>query len=99
MSVLVTGGAGYLGSHMTYALLEQGEQVVVLDNLATGVSGLVSPNAYFVEGDVADKVLVSDLIRRRAIDAVIHFAGSVVVPESVDHPLYYYLNNTVASRS
>jgi UDP-glucose 4-epimerase len=99
MGVLVTGGAGYIGSHMTYALLERGEQVVVLDNLTTGVHGLISPKALFVKGDVADKDLVSDLIRRHAIDAVIHFAGSVVVPESVECPLFYYHNNTVASRS
>lgn len=99
MSVLVTGGAGYIGSHMTYALLERGEKVVVLDNLTTGVRGLVSPGAFFVKGDVADTGLVSDLIRDQSIDAVIHFAGSIVVPESVERPLFYYLNNTVASRS
>src|SRR3954468_5070172 len=99
MSVLVTGGAGYIGSHMTYALLEHKNEVVVLDNLTTGVRGLVSSQAYFVEGDVTDKPLVVDLIRRYSVDAVIHFAGSVVVPESVQRPLYYYLNNTVASRS
>ncbi len=99
MSVLVTGGAGYIGSHMTYALLEQNYDVVVLDNLTTGLRGLVSSQASFVEGDVTDKPLLMDLIHRHAVDAVIHFAGSVVVPESVERPLFYYLNNTVASRS
>jgi UDP-glucose 4-epimerase len=99
MAVLVTGGAGYIGSHMTYALLERGEEVVVLDNLSTGIRGLISPQAAFVEGDVADKALVKDLVNRHGIDAVIHFAGSVIVPESVERPLFYYQNNTVASRS
>jgi UDP-glucose 4-epimerase len=96
---MVTGGAGYIGSHMTYALLERGEEVVVLDNLTTGVRELVSPKAVFVEGDVADKTLVKDLLSRHRIDAVIHFAGSVIVPESVERPLFYYHNNTAASRN
>jgi UDP-glucose 4-epimerase len=99
MSVLVTGGAGYIGSHMTYALLDRGEEVVVLDNLSTGVRSLVSEEAVFVEGEVADQALVAGLIREHGIDAVIHFAGSIVVPESVAEPLRYYQNNVVASRS
>jgi UDP-glucose 4-epimerase len=99
MAVLVTGGAGYIGSHMTYALLERGEQVVVLDNLTTGLRGLVSTKAIFVEGNVADKALVARVIRDHGIDAVIHFAGSIIVPESVERPLYYYSNNTAASRN
>ena len=99
MAVLVTGGAGYIGSHMTYALLERGEDVVVLDNLSTGIRDLVSPKAAFVQGDVADKALVKDVLGRHGVDAVIHFAGSVVVPESVERPLFYYQNNTAASRN
>src|SRR3954468_9916344 len=99
MAVLVTGGAGYIGSHMTYALLERGEDVVVIDNLSTGIRDLVSPKAAFVQGDVADKALVKDVLKRHGVDAVIHFAGSVVVPESVERPLFYYQNNTAASRN
>jgi UDP-glucose 4-epimerase len=99
MTVLVTGGAGYIGSHTTYALLDCGEDVVVLDNLSTGVRSLVGERAYFVEGNVADQTLVARLIRERGIDAVIHFAGSIVVPESVAQPLAYYANNVVASRA
>jgi UDP-glucose 4-epimerase len=99
MSILVTGGAGYIGSHMTYALLDRGEEVIVLDNLSTGVRSLVSGEAVFVEGNVADQPLVARLIREHGIDAVIHFAGSIVVPESVAQPLAYYANNVVASRA
>jgi UDP-glucose 4-epimerase len=99
MTVLVTGGAGYIGSHMTYALLDRGEDVVVLDNLSTGVRGLVGEGAAFVEGDAGDQPLVHNLIRQHGIDAVIHFAGSIVVPESVEQPLRYYANNVVASRA
>src|SRR6185312_14684887 len=99
MSVLVTGGAGYIGSHMTYGLVDRGERVVVLDNLTTGNRGLVSEKAILVEGEVADQALVKRLIAEHAVDAVIHFAGSIVVPDSVAEPLAYYANNTVASRA
>ncbi len=98
MSILVTGGAGYIGSHMTLALLDRGEDVVVLDNLSTGVRRQVAEAATFVEGDIRDKRLVCDLMARHRVEAVIHFAGSVVVPESVENPLLYYANNTAASR-
>ena len=98
MSVLVTGGAGYIGSHMAYGLLDRSEDVVVLDNLSTGVPALVPARARFVEGSVGDGALVRQLMRETGIDTVIHFAGSIVVPESVENPLRYYLNNTVASR-
>jgi len=98
MSVLVTGGAGYIGSHMVLELLDQGDEVVVLDNLVTGVRGLVAAGAHFAEGDIRDTPLVRDLIEWHAIEVVIHFAGSVVVPDSVADPLAYYANNTAASR-
>jgi len=99
MSVLVTGGAGYIGSHMTYALIDRGESVVVLDDLSTGVRSLVSGQAAFVQGDVGDQPTVRRIIADHGVDSVIHFAGSIVVPESVSEPLLYYANNTVASRS
>ena len=95
--VLVTGGAGYIGSHMAHALLDRGDRVVVLDDLSTGVAELVPAKAEFVRGDIGDRELVQSLIRNYAIDAVIHFAGSVVVPESVAQPLRYYDNNTAKS--
>ncbi len=98
-SILVTGGAGYIGSHMTYALLDRDERVIVLDNLSTGIADLVSPEAEFVLGDIGDIRLVRSVIRRFDIGAVIHFAGSIVVPESVADPLKYYANNTAASRA
>jgi UDP-glucose 4-epimerase len=99
MGVLVTGGAGYIGSHMVLALLDAGEDVVVLDNLSTGFRWAVPDGAKFVEGDIGDRDLVSRLFLSNSIDAIIHFAGSVVVPESVANPLGYYLNNTCKSRS
>jgi len=98
MSVLVTGGAGYIGSHMTLQLVDQGDAVVVLDNLVTGVKAQVSEKATFIQGDISDKALVGDILKTHKIDSVIHFAGSVVVPESVEDPLKYYSNNTTKSR-
>ena len=99
MSVLVTGGAGYIGSHTVFALLDRGDDVVVLDNLSTGVRGHVGDKAVFVQGEAADRALVRDLISRHKVDSVIHFAGSIVVPESVAEPLKYYENNVVASQA
>jgi UDP-glucose 4-epimerase len=99
MTILVTGGAGYIGSHMVHALLDAGERVVVLDNLATGFDWAVPPEATLVVGDTGDQALVSQLIGAHAVDAIIHFAASIVVPESVADPLGYYRNNTVNSRS
>lgn len=99
MSILVTGGAGYIGSHMVFALTDAGQDVVVLDNLSTGLRGLVAEKALFVEGDAGDGELVGQLIARHKVDAIIHFAGSIVVPESVADPLRYYANNTVVARN
>lgn len=99
MGVLVTGGAGFIGSHMVLELLDVGEDVVVLDNLSTGFRWAVPDRAKFVEGDIGDHDLVSRLFLSNSIDAIIHFAGSIVVPESVADPLGYYLNNTCKSRS
>ena len=97
--VLVTGGAGYIGSHAVLALLDAGWSVVVIDNLTTGFEWAIPSQAVFAKGDIADQALVAGLIERHGIGAIIHFAGSIVVPESVENPLKYYENNTVKSRS
>ncbi len=98
MTILVTGGAGYIGSHMVLALTDMGEDVVVLDNLSTGYWWSVSPKAKLVEGDIGDEALLDRIMAEHRFDAVVHFAGSIVVPDSVRDPLGYYLNNTVKSR-
>ena len=99
MSILVTGGAGYIGSHMVIAALERGLDVVVLDNLSTGMRALVADGAHFHQGQVGDQTFVRRLLNYYSITAVIHFAGSIVAPDSVKDPLAYYGNNTVASRT
>jgi UDP-glucose 4-epimerase len=99
MTVLVTGGAGYIGSHMCLALLEQGEDVVVLDNLSTGLRALVPPECTFVKGSVGDEHLVRAILAHHDIDALIHFAGAAVVPESVERPFFYYRNNAAETRT
>jgi UDP-glucose 4-epimerase len=97
--VLVTGGAGYIGSHAVLALEDAGWQVVVLDNLVTGFRWAVDARARFVEGDVGDAEMLARTIAGFGIGAIMHFAGSVVVPESVSDPLKYYGNNTANSRT
>jgi UDP-glucose 4-epimerase len=99
MTVLVTGGAGYIGSHMVLELVDAGEKVVVLDDLSTGFRWSVPPEATLVVGDVGDQALVSRLIDEHGIESILHFAAKIVVPESVADPLTYYLNNTVRSRA
>ena len=99
MSVLVTGGAGYIGSHMVLALLDAGQDVCVIDNLTTGYRWAVPQQVPFIEADVGDPGAVRKVIEQQGVDAVVHFAGSIVVPESVSDPLGYYHNNTVNSRS
>jgi UDP-glucose 4-epimerase len=99
MSVLVSGGAGYIGSHMVLQLLDAGEDVVVIDNLSTGFRWAVDRRAALVVGDIADNALVKETILSHNVNAIIHFAGSIVVPDSVVDPLGYYLNNTVKSRA
>ena len=96
--VMVTGGAGYIGSHAVLALLDAGYQVVVIDNLVTGFDWAVNPRAAFVNIAVEDAG-VRDVISQHGVRAIMHFAGSVVVPESVSDPLKYYRNNTAATRS
>ncbi len=97
--ILVTGGAGYIGSHAVLALLDAGWPVIVLDDLSTGFRWAVPDAATFVEGDVADEPLVEATIRAHGVRAIIHFAGSIIVPESVVDPLKYYGNNTAKSLS
>jgi UDP-glucose 4-epimerase len=99
MAVMVTGGAGYIGSHMAWTLVEAGEPVVVVDRLSTGFEWAVPAEAELVVADIADQRQIEEVMRQHAVDAVIHFAGSILVAESVADPLAYYLNNTVASRS
>lgn len=99
MTVLVTGGAGYIGSHMVLALIDAGEDVVVLDDLSTGFKRAVHPKAKLVIGDVADEKLVTSLVKENGVNAVIHFAARIVVPDSVADPLGYYLANTVKTRA
>jgi len=98
MSVLVTGGAGYIGSHMVWKLLDAGYSVVVLDRLSTGFEWAIAQAARFYRGDIADRELLRSIFANHNVHAVIHFAGSVVVPESVRDPLGYYENNTAKSR-
>jgi UDP-glucose 4-epimerase len=98
-TVLVTGGAGYIGSHAVLALLDAGYPVVVIDNLVTGFRWAVDARAAFVEGSIDDDALVRDTLQRHGVKAIMHFAGSIIVPESVENPLKYYKNNTAASRS
>jgi UDP-glucose 4-epimerase len=97
--ILVTGGAGYVGSHAVLELLDSGFRAVVLDNLVTGVRWVVDPRAAFVEGCVEDDALVRKLLRDHDVRGILHFAGSTIAPESVRDPLKYYRNNTAASRS
>ncbi|MCI0598340.1 MAG: UDP-glucose 4-epimerase GalE [Beijerinckiaceae bacterium] len=99
MTVLVTGGAGYIGGHMVLALLDAGENVVVLDDLSTGFRAAVTPPARLIVGDVGDAAFVDDIIATHQVDAIAHFAAKIVVPESTADPLRYYLNNTAKARS
>ena len=99
LKVLVTGGAGYIGSHAVLALKDAGHSPVVIDNLVTGFRWAIPDDVPLVEGNVADEALVASALRNHGIEAIMHFAGSIIVPESVENPLKYYRNNTAASRS
>jgi UDP-glucose 4-epimerase len=99
MTVLVTGGAGYIGSHMVHALVEAGERVVVIDNLSTGFSSFLPEGIPLFIGDAGDENLVEGVIATHGVESIIHFAGSVVVPDSMRDPLAYYRNNTMTTRS
>ena len=95
MTVLVTGGAGYIGSHMVHALADAGESVIVLDNLSTGFRFLLPSGVSLIVGSTGDRDLTARLIREHRVDSIIHFAASIVVPDSVRDPLGYYRNNTL----
>jgi UDP-glucose 4-epimerase len=95
MTVLVTGGAGYIGSHMVHDLVDAGESVTVLDNLSTGFRFLIPASVHFVAGSTGDRALIGEIIARQNVTAIVHFAASIVVPESVADPLGYYSNNTM----
>ena len=97
--VLVTGGAGYIGSHAVLALRDAGWTVTVIDDLSTGTKYLVPDDVPFYEGNVADRGLVERIFAEQGTRAIMHFAGSIVVPESVERPLKYYANNTLATVS
>ena len=97
--VLVTGGAGYIGSHAVLALLDTGWPVAVIDNLVTGFRFAVPEGVPFYEGDIADGALLARIFAEQGMRAIMHFAGSVVVPESVTDPLKYYDNNTARTRA
>ena len=99
MTVLITGGAGYIGSHMVHALVDAGERVVVLDDLSTGFKWAVPKDVSLVVGESGNQPLVAELIEEHRVDAIIHFAASIIVPDSVRDPLGYYRNNTVNSRA
>ena len=98
-AVLVTGGAGYIGSHAVLALMDAGWNVAVVDDLSNGSRSVVPEDVRFYQGSIAERVLLDSIIDECGIGAIMHFAGSIVVPESVEHPLKYYANNTLASHS
>jgi UDP-glucose 4-epimerase len=93
LSVLVTGGAGYIGSHVVLGLRERGVPTVVVDDLSTGMAEVIPPDVPFVRGEVSDCALVDRVLRKHAVTAIIHFAGKILVAESVTRPLHYYANN------
>ena len=99
MSILITGGAGYIGSQMVHELADAGERVVVLDDLSTGFDWAIAKGVPLIIGDTGDQNLVSQTIREHEVDSIIHFAAWLIVPDSVKDPLGYYKNNTVNSRA
>ncbi len=99
MTILVTGGAGYIGSHMVHELVDCGERVVVLDNLSVGSREAIPPGVPLIVGDIGDRHLIGEIIADYSVEAILHFAGSTIVPESIAHPLDYYRNNTANSRT
>jgi UDP-glucose 4-epimerase len=99
MAILVTGGAGYIGGHMVLALLDAGEEVVVLDDLSTGFAWAVPKAAHLIVGDIADTAQLKKIVAEHQVEAIAHFAAKIVVPDSVADPLGYYFSNTVKARA
>jgi UDP-glucose 4-epimerase len=99
MSVLVTGGAGYIGSHMVLELVDRGEKVIVIDDLSTGAWWIMPPEVVMIHGDVSDQPLVEKVIAEHGVTSIAHFAAKIVVPDSVTDPLGYYHGNTVKTRA
>ncbi len=99
MTILITGGAGFIGGHTVLAFLDRGEVPIVLDDLSTGSRAAVPPGVPFFMGDVADADLVLRMIKRHKVDAILHFAAKIIVPESVADPLNYYFSNTVKTHA
>ncbi|MCZ8260352.1 MAG: UDP-glucose 4-epimerase GalE [Beijerinckiaceae bacterium] len=98
MAILVTGGAGYIGSHMVLALVDRGETVVVVDNLSTGHPWALPPGVALRGGDIGDAAFLEAVIREFGVTEIAHFAAKIVVPESITNPMLYYGNNTAKSR-
>lgn len=98
MSILVTGGAGYIGSHTVYALIEKGEDVIVIDNLQTGFKQAIHPKARFYQGDIRDEIFLNEVFSKEKVEAVIHFAANSIVGESMQNPLKYYDNNVYGTK-
>lgn len=98
MALLITGGAGYIGSHMVYASLDQGIPVVVIDDLSASTTDFLPEEVVFYQGDVADRALLERIYAKHDIEGIVHFAGSILVPESVHNPLKYYKNNTAKTQ-
>jgi len=98
MSILVLGGAGYIGSHTVYELVDKGEDVVIIDNLETGHIEAVHPKARFYQGDIRDRAFLDHVLEKEKVDAVIHFAAYSLVGESMTNPLKYYENNLYGTK-
>ena len=98
MTILVLGGAGYIGSHTVYELIDNGEDVVIIDNLLTGHKEAIHPKARFYKGDIRDREFLDDVLKKEKIDAVIHFAACSLVGESMEKPLKYYDNNLCGTK-
>ena len=94
MKILLTGGAGYIGSHVALALLDNGHKVTIIDNLSTGNKNLLPPNAEFIECDIQDEIIITNLLKKETFDILMHFAGYIQVEESVKNPKKYFKNNT-----
>jgi UDP-glucose 4-epimerase len=99
MTILITGGAGYIGSHMACELLDAGEKFVVLDDLSTGFQWLLPPHVPFIKGNVGDPALLSNIFKQHDVDSIIHIAASIVASQSIADPLSYYRNNTINSHA